>query len=264
MYHGDYDAAQVLPHPDYEDHKGRALLLHVRVVSLAQKYFVEPLQPYANALAIELLKSWGAVSPIFVEAVHEIYTGTQNLSAGTSLREGALVAAMDNALALFGSSNENVDGTGDILFEETPDFMKDWNRAMSLCNHTLTNANTNLEAVNSVLNADNCKLSEKYDKLKVYATELKACYDELATKNANLTMVHNDLVNRQMPDKPKHGSGLAPDLYLCPNCQVMFFKVMKGGLYHHPCFNGGWCGKLDKGGLVLNYEGWQKHLVRKT
>lgn len=289
MYHGEYDAAQVLPHPDYEDSEGRALLLHVRAVSLAQKYFIEPLQSYANALALELMKAWNGVSPGFAVAVHEIYDSTQNVSAGTTLREGAVLAAMGNALALFGPSDENVYGTGDILLEETPEFMKDWATAMSIRNDTLASANTNLEAVNSVLNADNGKLNEKYDKYrgaydkhKIYADNLKTGWQQLATENANLTTANNNLTteinslttkhidlaqqvqNRQMPDKPRHGSGSAPDLYLCPNCQVMFWKILKGGLYHHPCFDNGWRGKLDKGGLVLSYAEWQNNLVRKT
>lgn len=96
MYYGKYDAAQILPSEDYDG--GVAMLLHVRVVSLAQKYFVEPLQKYAGDLACKQMKQWDGASSIFAETVFAIYTSTGDVSFGTTLRERAVEVVMDRAL----------------------------------------------------------------------------------------------------------------------------------------------------------------------
>jgi hypothetical protein len=104
-YHGEYDADKILLPPPY---KGRGMLLHVRVVGLAQKYFIESLQLYASKKAFELMKEWDGASPIFAKTVYEIYTGTQDVAVGSALRKGAVEAAVDKALVLFGSGSRTV------------------------------------------------------------------------------------------------------------------------------------------------------------
>lgn len=278
MYYGKYDAAQILPTEDYES--GVAMLLHARVVGLAQKYFVEPLQKYAGGLASDLMKQWDGASSIFAECVFAIYTATEDVAFGTKLRERAVEVVMDKALLLFGPNNEHLAQTRQILFDETPGFMDDWAKAMSYSNDTLSTANTNLETVNSVLNADNAKLNDRYKKTKDAYDQLKTVSESVRQKHLQVTKNYNDLANQysdlaahtkdkfNVPDKPTapYGtSGPAPDCYRCPNCEVFFFKKISwSNGYHHPCFENGWCGKLRKGGLQLSHTGWQEHLVRKA
>ena len=279
MYHGNYDAAQILP--SAENEAGVAMLLHVRIVGLAQKYFVEPLQKYAQELAIDTMKNWDGASSIFAEAVNAIYTGTENVSSGTTLRESAVSVAMDNALLIFGPSTEHRFRTREILLDETPGFMEDWARAMSYCKDTLSTANTNLEVVNDVLNSDNVKLNGRYETLKISCDEHKAVSEDAKKKHCQilddynkLDEVRKDLIEEMqemfsIPDRPTANStygttGPAPDCYKCPNCELLFFKaISRNSSYHHPCFSNGWCGKLGKGGVDLWYKEWQKHLIQK-
>jgi hypothetical protein len=279
MYYGKYDAAQILPSEDYEG--GVAMLLHARVVGLAQKYLIEPLQIYAGGLASELMKQWDGASSIFAECVFAIYTATEDVAFGTKLRERAVEVVMDNALKLFGPDNEHLSGTREILFGETPGFMEDWAKAMSYCKDTLSTANTNLETVNSVLNADNAKLNDRYKKTKDAYDQLKTASENARQKHLQVAKDYNDLANRysdlaahtknkfdmpNMPTPPSYGtSGPAPDCYRCPNCEVLFFKnISWSNGYQHSCFENGWCGKLGKGGIHLSHTGWQQHLIRKA
>jgi len=280
MYYGKYDAVQILPAEDYEG--GVSMLLHVRVVGLAQKYFVEPLQKYAGRLATELLKQWDGASPMFAECVHVIYTGTEDIAFGTTLREKAVEVAMDKALLLFGPGNEHLSHTREVLLDVTPGFMEDWARAMSYCNDTLSAANTNFEAVSKVLNADNAKLNDRYkntkdafDKYKAVSEVTKEKYAQVIKDYNELSNEYDDLVAQtkdkfSMPDRPTSNldyvpTGPAPDCYKCPNCEVLFFRVISwNGGFHHACFDNGWCGKLGKGGIHLTWTGWQEHLVRKA
>ena len=277
MYHGKYDAAQILPPADYEG--GVAMLLHVRVVGLAQKYFIEPLQKYAARLACDLMKQWDGASSIFAEAVFVVYTGTEGVEFGTTLRETAVEVVMDKALLVLGPDNEHLSGTLEILLYETPGFVEDWARAMSCCKDMLSTANTNLEAVNAALNGDNVKLSSRYKGLqnayaqlndnadKNHEKSLKASKD-LADQNNNLVQKLGTVMSmpdRSTPSSSYVPSGPAPDCYKCPNCEVLFFKaISSSGGYHHPCFDYGWCGKLGKGGIYLSLYGWQQHLVRSA
>lgn len=279
MYHGKYDAAQILPSEDYES--GVAMLLHVRVVGLAQKYFVEPLQKYAGDLASKLMKKWDGASLIFAESVFASYTGTEDIAFGTKLRERAVEVVMDNGLLLFGPGNDHLAQTRQILLDETPGFVEDWARAMSYCSDTLSTANTSLEAVNDVLNADNAKLNDRYTNTKDAYDKYKTVAEDNRQKHLKLVKKYNDLANRysdlaaytkdkfSMPDKPTAPScgtsGPAPDCYKCPNCELLFFRAMSWtNGYHHPCFENGWCGKLGKGGIYRSHTGWQEHLVRKA
>jgi hypothetical protein len=280
MYYGKYDAVQILPTEDYEG--GVAMLLHARVVGLAQKYFIEPLQKYAGGLASDLMKQWDGVSSIFAECVFAIYTGTEDVAFGTKLRERAVEVVMDNALKLFGPDNEHLSGTREILFGETPGFMEDWAKAMSYCNDTLSTANTNLETVNSVLNADNAKLNDHYkntkdafDKYKAVSEVTKEKYHQAIKDYNEISDEYDDPAAQTkdkfgMPDRPTANldyatTGPAPDLYKCPNCEVLFFRAISWTAgFHHACFDHGWCGKLGKGGIHLSYTGWQEHLVRKA
>ena len=277
MYHGKYDAAQILPPADYEG--GVAMLLHVRVVGLAQKYFIEPLQKYAARLACDLMKQWDGASSIFAEAVFVVYTGTEGVEFGTKLRETAVEVVMDKALLLFGPDNEHLSGTLEILLYETPGFAEDWARAMSCCKDMLSTANTNLEAVNAALNGDNVKLNTRYTGIREAYDQLKAQADKVYEKSRkdvkDLADQNNDLVQKletviSMPDRPTPcssyvPSGPAPDCYKRPNCEVLFFRAIPfGGGYHHSCFDYGWCGKLGKGGIYLSRQGWQQHLMRSA
>lgn len=280
MYHGKYDAAHVLP--PVEDEIGSAMLLHVHVVGLAQKYFVEPLQVYAGEQAVGLMKEWDGASSFFAEAVHAIYTGTEDIASGTSLRESAVSVAIDHALLVFGPTSEHWFHTRDVLLDETPGFMEDWARAMSYCNDSLTTVNTNLEAINDILNDDNVKLNDRYRKYKDAYEKLNTAAEEVKERSRKGDEEYNKLADEyealkektkvqfSMPDKPTANttyvpSGPAPDCYKCPNCELLFFRVIPwSGSYHHPCFDNGWCGKLGKGGVQLWYNQWQEHLVRKA
>lgn len=279
MYYGKYDAAQILPSEDYDG--GVAMLLHVRVVSLAQKYFVEPLQKYAGDLACKQMKQWDGASSIFAETVFAIYTSTGDVSFGTTLRERAVEVVMDRALLLFGPDNEHLSGTRDILLHETPGFVEDWARAMSHCKDTLSIVNTNLEAVNDALNDDNVKLDTRRkglegesDRLRAAAlkiqedsTKTRQDLKDITDQNKNLELKLENAMS--MPDRPTANTsyaptGPAPDCYKCPNCELLFFRViLVNGSYHHPCFDYGWCGKLGKGSIKLWWQEWQQHLVRK-
>lgn len=176
MYHGKYDAAQILPSEQYEG--GVAMLLHVRVVGLAQKYFVEPLHKYVGELAIELTKQWDGASSIFAESVFAIYTATEDAALGARLRERAVEVVIDNILKLFGPDNEHLAPTRQFLFDETPGFMEGWAKAMSYCNDTLSTTNMNFEAVNKVLNADNAKLNKRYQSTQDAFDRYKATSDD--------------------------------------------------------------------------------------
>ena len=268
MYNGKYDAVQILPSEDYAG--GVAMLLHVRVVGLAQKYFIQPLETYAGGLASKLMKQWDGASPIFAECVHAIYTSTEDTAFGTSLCERAVEVAMDKALLLFGPGNEHLSHTRQIFLDETPGFMEDWAKAMSHCNDILSTANTSLEAVNDALNSDNVKLNEKIIPLKVAAdkaqeesTKASKELKDLVTRHNNLSSEMMKMVNLPVPPtaNPSYApSGPAPRCYRCPNCEVLFFRTIPTyGGFHHSCYDNGWCGKLGKGGVQLGYQEWQAH-----
>jgi hypothetical protein len=280
MYHGKYDADHVLPSAKSEG--GCEMLLHVRVVGVAQKYFIEPLQKFAGGLAAELMKAWDGKSSIFAESMLAIYTCTEDVAFGTMLRERAVEVAMDNALLLFGEGNDHLSSTRELFFDETPGFMEDWARAMSYCNDTLSTANINLEVMNDVLNDDNVKLDDRHKKLKDAFDQLKAAAKEVEQTSLKVSKDYSDLINQyddlysktkdlvSIPDRPTENdsyvpSGPAPDCYMCPNCEVLFFKAMRSySNYHQNCFENGWCGKLGKGGVQMSYGEWQAHLVRKA
>jgi hypothetical protein len=268
MYYGKYDAVQILPSEDYAG--GVAMLLHVRVVGLAQKYFIQPLETYAGGLAFKLMKQWDGASPIFAECVHAIYTSTEDTAFGTSLRERAVEVAMDKALLLFGPGNEHLSQTRQILLDETPGFMEDWAKAMSHCKDMLSTANTSLEAVNDALNGDNVKLNDQIRPLKAAADKAQEESTKASKEHKNLATCFNNLNNRMMrmvnlpvtpTANPSHApSGPPPDCYKCPNCEVLFFrKISTYGGFQHACYDNGWCGKLGKGGINLCYQKWQEH-----
>jgi hypothetical protein len=255
MYHGKYDAAHILPSAEYE--AGAAMLLHVRVVGVAQKYFVEPLQKYAQGLAEQLMKDWDSASPTFAEAVHAIYTSTDDVASGTALRSSAVLAAMDNAFSIFGTEDEHLSRPREILLNETPGFVEDWARAMSY-------SNADFETVNKILNRDNVRLNDRCKKLQDELDKHKATSEEFKENTRKLAKDHVKLAERcddlesQMrdkiiiPDRPTANpayttTGPEPDRYKCPNCEVFFFRVIpNNGRYHHQCFGYGWVGKLGK------------------
>lgn len=257
------------------------MLLHVRVVSLAQKYFVEPLQKYAGDLACKPMKHWDGASSIFAETVFAIYPSTEDVASGTTLRQRAVEVVMDKAFLLFRPDNEHLSGTRDILLHETPGFVEDWARAVSHCKDTLSTVNTNLEAVNDALNGDNVKLytqrkalEGEFDRLRVAALKIQEDSTKISQDVKDITDQNNNLNQKledamSMPDRPSANtsyapSGPAPDCYKCPNCELLFFRVIPGnGSYHHPCFDNCWCGKLGKGSIKLWRQEWQQHLVRK-
>jgi hypothetical protein len=146
---------------------------------------------------------------------------------------------MDHAVLLFGAKNDIRVRTREILLDETPGFMEDWAKAMSHRNDTLAGANTNVEAVNSALNADNTKLDSKVQELSARAPLYRLPYIPSGSTNDG--------------DPPQKW-------YICPNCDTVFIRsIWRYKEYTHPCYNGGWSGKLGKSSVSMEGIEWKKH-----
>ena len=189
---------------------------------------------------------------------------------------------MDKSILLFGPDNEHLSGTREILLHETPGFVEDWARAMSHCKDTLSTVNSNLEAVNDALNGDNVKFDARCKALEGVIGRLRVAISKTQEDSAKTRQDLEDVTNQNknlnqklenamsMPNRPTANtsyapSGPAPDCYKCPNCELLFFRVIPvNGSYHHPCFDYGWCGKLGKRSIKLWWDEWQTHHVRRA
>lgn len=257
FYHGSYDASGILPGTDQE---ARAMLLHVRVFSLSQKYFIEPLQDFALARAIQAMETWGWLPSTFAEAVYEIYTGTVDVDAGAELRETAVSVALANATVLFCNVDTEEDRlTREILLDETPGFVGDWVTAMANCNNAQATSIEDLTAVNGLLNDD-------INQLNANSKDLNNSLDSTKAEVAILTKQVQSLP-AEMPVTPTpngHFVDTAMRCYKCPNCDSMFFRMLGGRSFEHRCYQPGWKGKLGTRGVTMPFAKWEQHVVGET
>lgn len=161
--------------------------LHIHVVGIAQKYFIEPLREYAKVRARDMMKEWRGEPTIFAEAVHEIYTGTMDTDAGTELRQRAVWTAIDKSSVLFSLDSTDEDQrTRQILIDETPGFMNDWATAVGL--NTLIQRSEIAGATDSsdALKADLAKLNAQIEQLEKQKGILKAQGRIICTERDNL------------------------------------------------------------------------------
>ena len=263
MYHGNYDVNTILPEIERKTH---AMLLHVRVVGLAQKYFVQALQTYAEDLAVDSMKQWDGAPSVFADAVCEVYTGTMNAEAGIMLREHAVSVAIDNAAILFSPDDSEEDvRTRETLIDEAHGFIGDWATAMSSCNGSQASTIADLTAVNETLNADNAKLNKNIDVLESHKAHFRNQIAQ-ATKDKEELRTQIQRLPFKTPVKPirpANNYDPEPRCYLCPNCEACFVKSMRfGSSFQHTCYEKGWRGKLGKTGMQFSYSEWQNHALQ--
>lgn len=258
MYHGSYDITTILPWPEHEIRK---MQLHIRVVGLGQKYFIEPLREYAKVRAMDAMKAWNGSPAIFAGAVHEVYTGTTDTDAGTELRQHAVSVAIDNATRLFDSDpNEEGLRVREILIDGTSGFIGDWATGAGARNSTQASTIVDLTSVNEALNADNLKLNEQVKQLE----------DQKEQQRQTITMQDNKLRTQgnfpfKRPAEPKRPQGNqdpAPECYLCPNCDAYFIRSIPTARgFQHICYDNKWTGNLGRSGINMSRDEWQKHLA---
>jgi hypothetical protein len=264
MYHGNYDVNAILPESDRE---ARIMLLHVRVVGLAQKYFIQPLQKYAKDLAIDAMQQWDGAPSVFADAVCEVYSSTMNAEAGITLRKHAVSVAIDNATILFSPDDSEEDiHTRETLIDETPGFIGEWATAISGCHSQQSSTIASLVAVNESLNADNVKLNKSIGVLESHKTQLRSQIFQANKETETLRAQINNLPFK-IPVQPTrlatNNYDPEPKCYLCPNCEAYFVKSMRiGSSFQHNCYEKGWKGKLGKAGMQLSYTEWQNHVLQ--
>ena len=263
MYHGNYDVHAILPETAREAH---TMLLHVRVVGFAQKYFIQSLQMYAKDLAVGFMKHWDGAPSVFADAVCQVYTGTMNAEAGIMLREHAVSVAIDNAAIIFNpDDSEEYVRTRETLIDEAHGFIEDWAIAMSSCNGNQASTIADLTAVNETLNADNAKLNNNVTVLELHRTELRnQIFQAIKNTEALRTQLEDRPFRRPVqPTRPAGNFDPEPKCYLCPNCETYFVKSMRFcSVFQHSCYEKGWKGKLGKVGIQFSYTGWQDHVVQ--
>lgn len=265
MYHGNYECNSILPEPERESQR---MQLHIHVVGLAQKYFIEPLKEWAKVRAMHTMKAWDGAPSSLAEAMHEVYKSTADTDAGTELRQHAVSVAIDNATRLFSSdTNEENRRTREILIEETPGFIGEWATGAGLRNSTQASTIVDLSSVNATLNTDNVNLNEKVQtleqRLECFKTQIRRVDQERNTLRAQVKGM--PFKKPAEPKRPAGNTDPAPQCYLCPNCEALFIRSTAVGKdFHHLCYDKFWTGKLGKGGISISRDEWQKHLAPQS
>ncbi|GAB7333377.1 hypothetical protein MBLNU13_g04992t2 [Cladosporium sp. NU13] len=236
IYHGNYDVNAILLKFARE---ARIMLLHVRVVGLAQKYFIQALQVYAIDLAVESMKRWNGAPSVFADAVCYLHRSD--------------------------GSEEDIH-TRKTLIDEAHGFIEDWATAMSGCNSSQVNTIANLTAVNESLNADNARLNTNIGVLKSQKAHLNSQNSQATKETETLPAQLNGLPFKTpvKPIRPVNNYDPEPKCYLCPNCEACFVKSMRfDSSFQHTCYEEGWKGKLGKTRMQSSYSEWQNHALQR-